>query len=294
MKPFNIKDVAIKDVVPRSSYDLSFSRKLTTNFGRLVPFYLEPVNPTENFNLGIEFILRTVPFVGQVFQHYKVAVDYFYIPNRLLWNHFDLFLAGGYDGATEYVHPYLDLAKFFDSHNAAYYTNFQYLNSLLDYFDISPYQSVIETERTLDSDPKSLLPFAAYYKVVLDHFTNQFLDNASLISENIQNRCVLTQDGEISTRFIQQLNSLHLISENDPGYSSVNNLTFAPVVRPYDYDYFTSSRPEQQHGPVMTIPLELVNTDDRGTDTFKLVSSSGSSSTENVQVVRTANSKTFN
>lgn len=294
MKPFNIKDIAVHDNIPRSSYDLSFSRKFTTNFGRLVPFYLEPVNPTENFDLGVEFILRTVPFVGQVFQHYKVAVDYFYVPNRLLWNHFDLFLAGGYDGTTEYVHPFLDLNKFFNSHNPAFYSSFQYLNSLFDYFDISPYEAAITGETRLSTDPKNLLPFAAYYKIVLDHFTNQFMDNAFLISENIENKCVLTQDGEMATHFIEQMNSLHLVPSDDAGYSTVNNLTFLPAIRPYDYDYFTSSRPEQQHGPVMTIPIELVSTDTDGSKTFKLISSSGATTNQNIGAHVSSGSKDIN
>lgn len=281
MSTFNPADAGIpRNQIPRASFPLSFARRFTTNFGRLVPFLCEPVLPTDNYEIYPEFILRMAPFVGQVFQQFKVAVDYFFIPNRILWKNFDLFLAGGYDGSTDFVHPYFNLRKFFDSDETGFYTDFQYLNSLLDYLDISPYDRTLASDSGTASKNKNLLPLAAYAKLCLDHYTNQHLDNADLLQDYLQRGWILTADGEMDIDFINLFNRLHLIGPNHLDYDKVNNLTFLPVIRPYDYDYFTSSLPEKQHGPVMTIPLELVNSDDRGNRTFKLINtptSSGSS-----------------
>lgn len=294
MSTFNPADAGVpRNQIPRASFPLSFYRRFTTNFGRLVPFLVEPVVPTDHYEISPEFVLRTVPFIGQVFQQFKVAVDYFYVPNRILWKNFDLFLAGGYDGSTEFVHPYFDLDKFLDSTNAGFYSDFQYLNSLLDYMDISDYQTGItgETGKGV-STHKNLLPFVAYAKICLDHYTNQHLDLSDVLQQYLQRGWVLTSDGEMDTDFITLMNRLHLLPlGGTTPVNAVNNLTFLPVIRPYDYDYFTSALTETQHGPVMTIPLELVNTDIAGNKTFKLLNNASSTASNSVGIYQLNGSK---
>jgi hypothetical protein len=81
-----------KAELPRSSFDRSFSHKLTMDAGMLVPCFLDEVVPGDTMNLQTNMFVRmasplTVPIMDDMF----VDVQYFFVPSRILWDNWKKF-----------------------------------------------------------------------------------------------------------------------------------------------------------------------------------------------------------
>lgn len=270
----------------RSNFNLGYKRAFNCGYGRLVPVLCEPVMPTDNFELGAEFLLRTSPFVSQVFQRYDVDLSWFYVPNRVLWNNFDLFLSGGYSGTEEFVHPYIDLRTLFNLPSVSDF----YPQSIFDYMDIPLPNPAIQWEA---QETKILnmhinaLPFWALARIYLDHFVSQHFGNADQIDRymRLKYMCV---DGNQLPALATIFNHFQRFG-NSTDDGTIGVTTFQALQDFYDWDYFTSALPEQQHGPVMSIPVDLVDSSD-GVNLFQLSSAATSTNTSNVAVQYTSGS----
>lgn len=250
--------------IQRSNFNLTYKRAMSLSFGHLVPFCLEPVVPTDSFELGAEFLLRTQPFVSQVFQRYDVDFAWFYVPNRVLWNNFDLFLSGGYSGTEEFVHPYFDYPLYYN------HQNFSYLQSLFDYMDVAHPDfniNYLSNETLLNEFHLNALPLYAFARIYLDHYASQHFELAPQI-EKFMKLKYLCVDGIQNANLNILFNHLNSPSATIDS-SALYPTTYDTPLDYYDWDYFTSALPEQQHGPIMSVPVELVDHSD-GTDIFKL------------------------
>lgn len=81
-----------KAELPRSSFDRSFSHKLTMDAGLLVPVFLDEVLPGDTVNLQTNMFVRmtsplTVPIMDDMF----VDLQYFFVPCRILWDNWKKF-----------------------------------------------------------------------------------------------------------------------------------------------------------------------------------------------------------
>lgn len=269
MDGINLKQAPspVKNV--RSNFDLSFNRKTDLKFGQLFPFLMEPVMPGDNYSISYNYLLRMAPFISQVFQKYVVAFDYYYVPNRLLYKNFDNFLTAGYDGKRTYIHPYLDLGSLRDVIVA---NTFDISHSIFNALDI-PTLYYLNAQTKVPGHYVNALPFYAYLRVFLDYWigTGTALNS---IKENMLNNKYLVGDGDCTQDFATLYNQLR------NGGSQFSSYLFELLPRLYPLDYFTEARPDPQLGPVMTIPLSLVNTDTNGTQTFQFLNYAGSNGTQ--------------
>lgn len=90
----------------RSRFNLSHYHLTTFDMGRLIPVMTEEVLPGDTFNMSTRAMMRVSPLVTPVMHPVEVRLHYFYVPNRILWDGWEDFIAGQTDelpGNRDYV-----------------------------------------------------------------------------------------------------------------------------------------------------------------------------------------------
>ena len=101
----------VKVKIPRlNPIDLSFTNRLTLDFGKLVPVLVQETYPGDVFRHNHALFLQFMPLNSQLFQDFNVDVHYFFCPVRLLYEDFEKFLSGGHNGDQTFVPPYFTFA----------------------------------------------------------------------------------------------------------------------------------------------------------------------------------------
>jgi len=228
MKQFNPKkranffDKILMKVPTTNTFDLSYDNKLTFNMGELVPVMCQEVIPGDNFKITAEHLLKMAPLATPVFQKCRVHMDYFFVPNRLLWDNFEKFQA--YDTLNEIPkHPYIDPRGELGGGVK--------VCSLADYMgiptgDYSSYSNGHPISRI------NALPLAAYFKIYDDYYRDQ-----NLVTEKFKK----LDDGD---------NTLNDMFVNNNPFQA-NSL----LKRAWERDYFTSCLPFAQKGQEVVLPL---------------------------------------
>lgn len=251
----------------RSLHDLSYSNRLDVGFGELTPMMMEKTIPGDKFKLRDEFMCRFAPFYGQVFQAFKLRTEYMYVPSRLLWKNFELFLSNGLDGTkTDYVHPYIDyrrIVQWRDSYEDSL------INTVFDFFNF-------ETDSGLDGAAMAelrvdALPFYALAKAFIDYYADENLDYMPLIAL-FESGLEYAVDGDNTGRVCTLFGAINMLADLTDEQTLSNWLTayrsntnffeaytpsevFCPFRRSYPKDYFTSALPFAQRGPIVQIPM---------------------------------------
>ena len=113
-----------------SRFVLSHDVMLTTDFGKIIPIYLEDVVPGDKFRVTTEMAIKLLPTLAPLSSGIEVRVDYFFVPNRLIWNDWEEFITGGTDGTS------LPVAPVINGHTIT--TRQKAIGSLWDYFGLPP------------------------------------------------------------------------------------------------------------------------------------------------------------
>ena len=208
--------------IKRSTFDLSHSVVTTFNAADLVPIYLEEILPGDTFKLETSYVIRTSTPIKPVMDNAYLDLYYFFVPNRLVWNHWNEFMGENTSGAwdddeTEYILPNTTM----------------YQNSALDIKygpnDIASYMGI--RQNTNITERYTTLPFRAYTLIWNEWFRDQ----------NVQAPEIINKDDETSS-ILEGKNQdiLH-------GYGILKANKF--------HDYFTSCLPEPQKGNPVSIGL---------------------------------------
>jgi hypothetical protein len=220
-KRANFFDKILMKVPTTNTFDLSYDNKLTFNMGELVPVMCQEVIPGDSFKITAEHLLKMAPLATPVFQKCRVHMDYFFVPNRLLWENFEKFQA--YDTLNEIPkHPYISV-KDLNSGQVE-------VCSIADYLGIPTGDySAYDTSHPMNTI--NALPLAAYYKIYDDYYRDQ-----NLVDEKFK----LLSDGDNS---------------GNPMFGDYNPLKLSPLRRAWERDYFTSCLPFAQKGQEVVLPL---------------------------------------
>lgn len=96
----------------RGVFDLSHEKKLTFDFGQLIPSLCMEMVPGDHFTVSNDIVVRFQPMVSPPLHQVDVTVHYFFVPTRLLWpkvdtsgNDWETFIAGGTLGTNAAVVP---------------------------------------------------------------------------------------------------------------------------------------------------------------------------------------------
>lgn len=98
--------------IERSKFDRSHALKTTFNAGLLVPFLVDEVLPGDTLNCRSSFFIRMSTPLKPVMDNLYWETFYFFVPNRLLWTHWEKF-NGAQDNpgdSTSYTVPQIPIA----------------------------------------------------------------------------------------------------------------------------------------------------------------------------------------
>lgn len=208
----------------RSLFDLSHEKKLSTRMGRLTPVFISETMPNDTFRCNTEILLRLAPMIAPIMHRVNVFVHYFFVPNRLLWEDWELFITNGRLGTeTPPVPPNAYIGEILGLGG-------DYLDekSLADYLGHGTVGDAAAA--TFEGIPVDLMPWAAYYKCWYDYYRDR---NYIADDENLP-----LPSGNITASPLGTVEALMRLRNRD-----------------WQKDYFTSALPWTQRGNEVLMPL---------------------------------------
>lgn len=224
--------------IQRSTFDRSSGHKTTFNAGKLVPIYVDEVLPGDTFEMKTSTIIRGSTPIFPVMDNANLDIYFFFVPNRLVWDHWKEFngenTASKWEQTVEYSIPQMAPPLSTDKIKEGWEKG-----TLADYMGI-PTQVGPGASQTNPQYTVNHLPFRAYCLIWNEWFRDQNLQDPVLID---------TGDSQTNGRhLIPEGNSINF--ENQAALQGANLLP----VNKY-FDYFTGALPEPQKGPDVLLPL---------------------------------------
>ena len=206
----------------RSRFDRSCEHKTTWNTGDLIPIEISEVLPGDTITADFSHVTRMMTPIAPVMDHAAMDVYAFFVPNRLIWDHWKAFCGENelshWEQQIEYTVPQIE------SPDAGWD-----VGTLADYMGIPTGVGHLSV---------NALPFRAYCKIVNDWFRD----------ENLKDPCNFNTDETTVTGINKGLN-YDYVTDTIKGAAPFKAAKWA--------DYFTKALPEPQKGPDVKIPLGL-------------------------------------
>lgn len=228
--------------IQRSTFDRSSGHKTTFNAGKLVPIYVDEVLPGDTFEMKTSAIIRGSTPIFPVMDNANLDIYFFFVPNRLVWDHWKEFngenTTSKWEQTVEYSIPQMAPPPAVTTTEPNKPAGWE-KGTLADYMGIptlvGPGASQTNPEYTVNH-----LPFRAYCLIWNEWFRDQNLQDPVLID---------TGDS--------QTNGRHLIPEGNSitfeNQAALQGANLLPVNK--YFDYFTGALPEPQKGPDVLLPL---------------------------------------
>lgn len=210
--------------VKRSKMSRPHTHKTAFMCGDLIPIYMDSdILPGDTVKMDMGSIIRMSTPIFPVMDNCYADLFFFFVPKRLLWDHFREFWGENrlthWEQQTEYEEPQIEAPS--GGWN---------VNSLADYMGLPI---------GVDNISVSHLPFRAYCKCVNDWF----------IDENLKDPAMITMDETVVTGTNYSALTYDYVTDLETGAKPFKVAKF--------HDYFTSCLPAPQKGPAVTIPIGL-------------------------------------
>ena len=206
-----VPDVSIE----RSRFSKPYDHKTTFDAGKLVPFYIEDCLPASTYQISTAMAVRMATPIFPVMDNAYLDFYYFFVPYRLLWQHWKEFqgenTSGYWTQQTDYFVPQLSSGN-----------NGFSAGSLADHFGFPTNVPNIKV---------SQFPFRAYCLIWNEWFRNENTDNP--------------------TYFIDT--DLDLTYEGVEGTTALYGGNLLSVCR--EHDYFSDALPQPQKMEPVRIPM---------------------------------------
>lgn len=204
--------------IRRSRFKRDFSLLTTINEGDLVPIYVDEVLPGDTFKIDVNGLVRMATPLYPVMDNCNMDIFFFFVPCRLLWNHF-VNMMGQKDSSywaetTEYTTP-----KVKDMGGKGWKAG-----TIADYMGVPINVPGLEVNR---------MPFTAYAKIWNEWFRDENLQQP--VEINLTDDTLHYDESEINL--------------GGPERGSI------PLKVCKHKDYFTSSLPQPQKGQAVPLPL---------------------------------------
>lgn len=210
--------------IQRSRFDRSHSVKLSGNVGDLIPFYCDEVLPGDTFQIDTSKLVRLQTLVTPVMDNIYLDTYYFFVPCRLLWEHWREMMGENTSApwfpVVEYSVPQVTSPVRSGSGSEFGWAE----GTIADYMGIPPYIGNLSV---------SALPFRAYALIWNEWFRDENLQTPQSIP--------LGDDVTFGSN-----DSSGLFQAVKGGY---------PLKAGKFRDYFTSCLPSPQKGPDVLLPL---------------------------------------
>lgn len=203
--------------IRRSRFKRDFSLLTTISEGDLVPIYLDEVLPGDTFKIDVNGLVRMATPLYPVMDNCNMDVFFFFVPCRLLWEHF-VNMMGQNDSSfwaetTEYTTPQVTAPS--GGWN---------VGTIADYMGIPT---------GIEGISVNAMPFRAYAKI-----WNEWFRDENLQQPQVEDKKDTTAAGT---------------NEGTGNYTA--SLGGKPMKVCKHKDYFTSSLPQPQKGQAVPLPL---------------------------------------
>lgn len=204
--------------VSRSRFQRNSDNKTTFNTGDLIPIYLDEVLPGDTHQVDVACVMRMATPIFPVMDNAFCDFYFFFVPNRLLWQHWKEFMGENKETAwtpkTEYSVPQVTAPKGGWAEG-----------TLADYLGLPTKVEGISV---------SALPGRAYGLIYNEWFRNQNVTQPTLV----------------------EVTDATTTGKNDGSATNDSAITLAkPLKAAKVFDYYTGALPEPQKGEPITIPI---------------------------------------
>ncbi len=201
--------------IQRSKFVRPSTHKTTFNAGNLIPIYVDEVLPGDTFKMNMSSVIRMSTPIYPVMDNANLDVYFFFVPNRLVWDHWKEFF--GENNSTHWEQPVE-----YEVPQITAPTGGWAKGTIADYMGIPT---------KIENISVQALPFRAYCKIWNDWFRDQNLKDPAMISMD-----------ETTTA-----------GANSGDYVTNAEKGALPLKVAKYHDYFTAALPEPQKGPEVTI-----------------------------------------
>lgn len=207
--------------ISRSIISRDHSVKFSFNVGDVVPFMCDDILPGDTVTIDTSKVVRLQPMVAPIMDEVFLDTYYFFVPYRLLWNHWVNFMgentASAWEPEVEYSVPQVEVP-----------TGGYEAGTIADYMGVPI--------KVAGGQKISAMPFRAYALICDQWFR----------SENLMTPVNVNKDDS------------DIVGSN--GGDQVTDIVKGgkPFIACKTFDYFTAALPEPQKGPDVTLPLGSV------------------------------------
>ena len=213
---FNFNDNPISLDISRSRFNRDSSVKMSFNVGELIPFYVDEVLPGDTMEVSTSKVVRMQTLLTPVMDNMYLDTYYFFVPNRLVWDHWKEFQGENTESAwipqTQYTVPQITAP-----------TGGWNVGTIADYMGIPT---------GVENLSVNALPFRAY-ALICDYWFR---------SQNLQDPFAIPK------------NESTVVGSNGKDYKLDVAKGGKPwIARRYN-DYFSQALPAPQKGPSVQLP----------------------------------------
>lgn len=204
--------------IQRSRFTRANNHKTTFNEGQLIPIYLDEVLPGDTHQINMSALVRMATPIYPIMDNLWMDVYFFFVPNRLVWEHWREF--NGQNNTTHWEQPVDYTIPQIKAPSGGWTKG-----TLADYFGLPTYTGNISV---------SALPFRAYCLIFNEWFRDQNLCDPAMVN----------------------LDDATVTGSNSGDYVTNAQLGALPLKAAKMHDYFTSALPAPQKGPDVTISID--------------------------------------